>query len=167
MDNVKKKKKKREMPRYKRILRYWCWNLSKGLRLRERIDYANRWAISNPRQFMKIIMGIGLFIFVITVLSLVVSFIQDSNETQEQSGTFISTAVQDMKPTMDGMRQIQNQKKVENYELKNLTERGLQIKDELDSLLALDYKSHEDSVRIVADYRQLEDIVNFLKKDKK
>jgi hypothetical protein len=65
---------------------------------------------------------------------------------------------------MDGMRQIQNQKKVENYELKNLTERGLQIKDELDSLLALDYKSHEDSVRIVADYRQLEDIVNFLKK---
>lgn len=69
-----------------------------------------------------------------------------------------------MQPTLDGMRQIRNHQKVENIELKNLTERGLQIKNELDSLLALPYKSHDDSVRIVTDYRQIEDIVQFLKK---
>ena len=42
-----------------------------------------------------------------------------------------------------------------------------QIKNELDSLLGLEYKTHEDSVRIVSDYHRLQDIVNFLKTDKK
>ena len=55
MDRARRKKKKREMPRYKRILRYWCWNLSKGLRLRERIDHANNWSLTHPQQFIKII----------------------------------------------------------------------------------------------------------------
>lgn len=165
MDRARRKKKKREMPRYKRILRYWCWNLSKGLRLRERIDHANNWSLTHPQQFIKIIIGVASFLLVITVLSLAISLLQDNgNEDSQEDGTFLTSAVQDMQPTLDGMRQIRNHQKVENIELKNLTERGLQKKSELDSLLALPYKSHDDSVRIVTDYRQIEDIVQFLKK---
>lgn len=166
MDKMKKRKKKNSMPRYKRILRYWCWSLSKGLHLRERIDKANSWSLSHPRQFMKIILGFGSFLLVITVLSLAASLMQNDENTQQQEGTFLTGAVQDIQPTLDGMRQIRSHQKIENSELKSLTERGLQIKDELDSLLALPSKSHEDSVRIVADYRQMEDIVKFLKKSK-
>ena len=162
----KRKKRKNELPRYKRILRYWCWNLSKGLRLRERVEYANRWSLEHPRQFMRITVGTGSFLLVITVFSLAASMFQRGEETQ-QDGAFVTNAVQDIQPVMNGMRQIRNRQKVENHELKNLTERGLQIKDELDSLLAIEDKTHEDSARIVADYRQLEDIVNFLKTDKK
>ena len=162
----KRKKRKNELPRYKRILRYWCWNLSKGLRLRERVEYANRWSLEHPRQFMRITVGTGSFLLVITIFSLAASMFRRGEETQ-QDGAFVTNAVQDIQPVMNGMRQIRNRQKVENHELKNLTERGLQIKDELDSLLTLEDKTHEDSARIVADYRQLEDIVNFLKTDKK
>jgi len=67
---------------------------------------------------------------------------------------------------MNGLRQIDERKKSEKIELKQLTDKGVAIHKELDSLLAIDVKSHEDSVRIIQDYRQLENIVNFLKKGK-
>ena len=67
---------------------------------------------------------------------------------------------------MNGLRQIEETKKNEKLELKQLTDKGVAIHKELDSLLAIRVKSHEDSIRIVQDYRQLQHIVNFLKKRK-
>lgn len=162
----KDKKKKRGMPRYKRILRYQCWELSKGLRLRERIGNANLWCSSHPRRFMGIVIGTCSFILVYSMVSLASASLGEKTESQEDEN-FISDKVEMIQPTLNGMRQIQEGKRMENYELKKLTDRGLQIRNELDSLLALEYKTHEDSVRIVSDYRHLQDIVNFLKKNKR
>ena len=162
----KNQKKKRNMPRYKRILRYQCWELSKGLRLRERIANANQWCSSHPRKFMGIVLGICIFFLLFSLVSLFTSSLGANNESQ-QDENFISDKIETIQPTLDGMRQIQDSKRMENYELKKLTERGLQIKNELDSLLGLEYKTHEDSVRIASYYHRLQDIVNFLKTDKK
>ena len=40
------------------------------------------------------------------------------------------------------------------------------IHKELDSLLAIESKTHEDSIQIIQDYRQLQRIIIFLKKGK-
>jgi len=162
----KDKKKKRDMPRYKRLLRYQCWELSKGLKLRERIGHANQWCLSHPRKFMGIVLGLSSLIIIYTLISVVVSF-SVPQEGSQQDESFMTDKVESIQPTLDGMRKIDDTKKVVNIELKRLTDKGLQIKNELDSLLALENKSHEDSVRIVSDYRQLKDIVNFLNKEKK
>ena len=140
----KNQKKKRNMPRYKRILRYQCWELSKGLRLRERIANANQWCSSHPRKFMGIVLGICIFFLLFSLVSLFTSSLGANNESQ-QDENFISDKIETIQPTLD----------------------GIQIKNELDSLLGLEYKTHEDSVRIVSDYHRLQDIVNFLKTDKK
>ena len=67
---------------------------------------------------------------------------------------------------MNGLRQIEETKKTTKLEFKQVTDKGVSIHRELDSLLAIKDKSHEDSIRIVQDYRQLQRIVNFLKKGK-
>lgn len=75
-------------------------------------------------------------------------------------------SIENIQPMMNGLRQIDERKKGEKIEIKQLTDRGITIHKELDSLLAIDVKSHSDSVRIIQDYRQLENIVKFLKKGK-
>ena len=67
---------------------------------------------------------------------------------------------------MNGLRQIEETKKTTKLEFKQVTDKGVSIHRELDSLLVIKDKSHEDSIRIVQDYRQLQRIVNFLKKGK-
>ena len=115
---------------------------------------------------MGIVLGLSSLIIIYTLISVVVSF-SVPQEGSQQDESFMTDKVESIQPTLDGMRKIDDTKKVVNIELKRLTDKGLQIKNELDSLLALENKSHEDSVRIVSDYRQLKDIVNFLNKEKK
>ena len=45
-------------------------------------------------------------------------------------------------------------------------DKGVMIHKELDSLLAIESKTHEDSIQIIQDYRQLQRIIIFLKKGK-
>ena len=119
------------MRKWKRVLRWRVWNLSKHWKLRERIAKGNQWAKDNPKPLVG------------------------------QNGE-----IENIQPMFDGLHNIENNKKVIKSEVHDITDEGLEIKKELDSLVALPYKTHEDSVQMYRDYKRLESIVNFLKKGK-
>ena len=151
------------MPRYKRQLRYLCRQASNGWKLRDRIDQGNQWALENRKTFFALVVGILGFAFVTTAISIVYDLTRDNIEVNINKQ---ENSIEDISPMMNGLRQIEETKKTTKLEFKQVTDKGVSIHRELDSLLAIKDKSHEDSVRIVQDYRQLQRIVNFLKKGK-
>ncbi|EJW90733.1 hypothetical protein EVA_21159, partial [gut metagenome] len=58
---------------------------------------------------------------------------------------------------------IQTNKSLHHSTLKQLTHKGQLLHEELDSLIAIPHKSHQDSIHIVQSYNQLESIVKSLK----
>lgn len=160
------KGKKKELPRYKRQLRYACWQLSKGWKVRNKIEKCNQWASENRKTFFVLVVGFLVFAFVTTAISILYDLTKkpSSDGSQDLSGK--NTPIENIQPMMNGLRQIEETKKSTKLEIKQMTDNGVLIHKELDSLLSVKDKSHEDSVRIVQDYRQLQNIVNFLKKGK-
>lgn len=155
------------MPKYKRQLRYLCWQLSKGWNVGYKIEKCNQWASENRKTFFALVVGVLAFSFITTFITIFYDLTRKevSADTQmELSGK--SFEIENIQPMMNGLRQIEETKKNEKFEIKALTDKGVQIHKELDSLLAIEDKTHEDSVRIIQDYRQLQNIVNFLKKGK-
>lgn len=66
-------------------------------------------------------------------------------------------------PLFSGFRTIQANKGVQRQTLLELAAEGQALREELDSMIALPYKSRADSVRIVRQYGRLESIVKSLK----
>ena len=68
----------------------------------------------------------------------------------------------DVKPTFEGMHRIQRVKDLQVEQTMEMTNKGKQLKHELDSLVALPIKSHKDSLDIMVKYKQLEIVVKYL-----
>lgn len=154
------------MPKYKRQIRYVCWKLSKVWNVKNKIEKCNQWATENRKTFFVLVVGFLSFAVVTTAISIIYDMTHPSADSVQMDISGKSEPIENIQPLMSGLRQIDERKKSEKLELKQLTDRGVAIHKELDSLLAVNKKSHEDSVRIIQDYRQLENIVNFLKKGK-
>lgn len=88
-----------------------------------------------------------------------------NRETDEAAwtGTESLNGIALVEPMFQGFRAIQANKNVHRTTLMELTGRGQELREELDSLIALPRKSHADSIRIVQRYWQLEHIVQSLK----
>ena len=67
-----------------------------------------------------------------------------------------------MEPLFQGFRTIQSNKGLHRVTMLELADSGRSIRRELDSLIAIRRKSHSDSLRIVRQYRRLENIVKFI-----
>ncbi|WP_077195365.1 hypothetical protein [Prevotella ihumii] len=160
------KGKEKKLPRYKRQIRYVCWKLSKGWQVKNKIEKSNQWASENRKTFFALVVGILSFIFVTTAISTLYDLTRSNSNNTQMDFSGKTESIENIQPMMNGLRQIDERKKGEKIEIKQLTDRGITIHKELDSLLAIDVKSHSDSVRIIQDYRQLENIVKFLKKGK-
>jgi hypothetical protein len=160
------KGKKKKLPKYKRQIRYVCWKLSKGWNVKNKIEKSNQWASENRKTFFALVVGILSFAFITTAISILYDMTRPSADDTQVDFSGKTESIESIEPMMNGLRQIDERKKSEKIELKQLTDKGVTIHKELDSLLAIDVKSHEDSIRIIQDYRQLETIVNFLKKGK-
>ena len=81
MQKKKRSKGKEKMPRYKRIVRLWCWHLSKRGQLSERIGLANRWAARHPKKFFAISVGALTFFALTAVFSLVMTYVNRSSSS--------------------------------------------------------------------------------------
>ena len=160
------KGKQKELPKYKRQIRYVWWKLAKGWNVKNKIEKSNQWASENRKTFFALVVGFLSFAFVTTAISILYDMTRPSTDTTQMDFSGKTESIENIQPIMNGLRQIDERKKSEKIEIKQLTDKGVAIHEELDSLLAIDVKSHEDSVRIIQDYRQLENIVNFLKKGK-
>ena len=71
--------------------------------------------------------------------------------------------IENVQPMFAGLQSIQNGKNVQVREVGQLALRGQQLKWELDSLVRIPIKTHQDSTLIIYKYRQLEMIVTNLK----
>jgi hypothetical protein len=71
-------------------------------------------------------------------------------------------AIANMEPLFQGFRTIQSNKGLHRATIQELADSGRAIRRELDSLIAMPRKTHGDSLRIVRQYRRLENIVKFI-----
>ena len=81
----------------------------------------------------------------------------DGTDNAHGIGTITS-----MEPLFQGFRTIQSNKGLHHATMLELADSGRAIRRELDSLIAMPRKTHGDSLRIVRQYRRLENIVKFI-----
>lgn len=170
--NKETKKRTGSMPRWKRILRIKVWQFSKSMRLNERIALANDWGRSNPLYLFGGVIAILSLCTALSITALVASFHTVSSNGGAGPPTTVRKAdpipgVFNIQPMMNGFHNIENGKKREKMEVQSLIDRGMDIKKEIDSLQRLPRLTHDDSLRLAADYKHLKDIVDFLDKRKK
>lgn len=128
--------------------------LSLQWKIRERIDAANAWAANHPKRTAA--MTIGALVCSLC-LGIVVSLY-----TPQPSKDIVGE-IENVQPMFAGLQSIQNGKNVQVREVGQLALRGQRLKWELDSLVRIPIKTHQDSTLIIYKYRQLEMIVANLK----
>jgi len=123
-------------------------------RLAGRIRLANIWARKHPRRTFAYVTGSLFFLLASTVLI-------DGIGLQNNREPDVSSIAQ-LEPVFAGFRTIQANKSIHRSTLTELTQEGQQLREELDSLIAIPRKSHQDSIHIVQSYNRLESIVKSL-----
>lgn len=122
-------------------------------KIKEKIAKANELAEKNKKRTCGITIGI-------LMLSLIVG--SWLTLTASQNEAKILSGLSDVQPMFDGMQRIQRVKNLQVEQTTELTNKGKQLKHELDSLVALPVKTHKDSTDIIVKYRQLEIVVDCL-----
>ena len=147
----KKKEKRKKDPKHIRVIRLMLWRLFKKIRLRKQVDKANVWATNHlPRTITFTIVALSLSLAIGVVLTVT----EDDNPADPAFDEIASVT-----PMFEGMRRIQANKNYQMAQMEDLTYRGNDLKHELDSLIRIPNKSHDDSVQIVIKVKQLEIIV--------
>ena len=128
-------------------------SLTDKFKLREKIDKANQWADKHKKR-------VSVITISMLMLSLIIGTWLTLTSTYNESD--MMTGLSDVKPAFDGIRRIQRLKSMQVDQTVELTNKGQQLKHDLDSLVRLPVKSHKDSVDIMVKYRQLELVVKYL-----
>ena len=128
-------------------------SLTDKLKLKDKIAKANQWADKHKKKVSLITIGT-------LMLSLVVGSWLTLTSTYNEAD--MMTGLSDVKPAFDGIRRIQRLKSMQVDQTVELTNKGQRLKHELDSLVRLPVKSHQDSLDIMVKYRQLELVVKYL-----
>ena len=128
-------------------------SLTDKFKLSEKIAKANQWADKHKKR-----------VSVITISMLMLSLIIGSwlTLTSTYNEADMLSDFTEVKPAFDGIRRIQRLKSMQVDQTVELTNKGQQLKHDLDSLVRLPVKSHQDSVDIMVKYRQLELVVKYL-----
>jgi hypothetical protein len=127
---------------------------SRQWKIQERIDAANAWATKHPKHTVAMTisalacsLGLGIIVSLYT----------------PQPSRDIVGEIENVQPMFAGLQSIQNVKNVQVREVGQLALRGQRLKWELDSLVRIPIKTHQDSALIIYKYNQLEMIVANLK----
>ena len=125
-------------------------SLTDKFKLREKIDKANQWADKHKKR-----------VSVITISMLMLSLVIGSwlTLTSTYNEADMLSDFTEVKPAFDGIQRLKSMQVDQTVELTN---KGQQLKHDLDSLVRLPVKSHKDSVDIMVKYRQLELVVKYL-----
>ena len=128
------------------------------LRLAGRIRLANIWARRHPKRTFACATGVLSLLLVCSLVT--------ERESPEKDNIIVPdiNGIASMEPLFQGFRTIQSNKGLHRVTMLELADSGRAIRRELDSLIAIRRKSHGDSLRIVRQYRRLENIVKFINK---
>ncbi len=122
-------------------------------KIKEKIAKTNEWAEANKKRTCVITVSI---LMLSLILGSWLTLTASQNESQMLSG------LSEVQPMFDNMHRIQKVKNMQVEQTTEITNKGKQLKHELDSLVALPVKTHKDSTDIIVKYRQLEIVVDCL-----
>lgn len=125
-------------------------------RIAARVRLANSWATKHPKKTFGYVVG-TLFM----VLTADVAFTGARDGMYNQHMAHIAN----VEPIFNGFRTIQANKDTHRKTVMELAAQGQTIREELDSMIRIPAKTHDDSISIVRKYGQLEKIVKSLKQN--
>ena len=125
-------------------------------RLAARIRMANSWATRHPKR---------TFIYVVgSLLMVLLGDMMIAGMRAEMKEPNVNM-IANVEPIFNGFRAIQVNKDAHRRTIMELATKGQTVRHELDSMIAIPAKSHEDSIGIIRRYNQLENIVKSLKQN--
>ena len=146
----------KEKERYRlRRARIWGYKLGKKYGIGEKVAKANAWADGHRRKTAGILFSLNTCIYLIGFF-----LCMSGNETD---GSSIKDPMQDLaqiQPMFLQLHRIEDMKTVQKKTYVQLSNRAVKLKREVDSLMAMPRKTHQDSVLALQKYDELKTILN-------
>jgi len=147
----------KEKERYRlRRARIWGYKMGKKYGISEKIAKANAWADGHRRKTAGILFSVNFCIYIIGFMLCM------SGNDAEGSG-MIQDPMQDLaqiQPMFSQLHRIEDMKTVQKKTYVQLSNRAVRLKHEVDSLMAMPGKTHQDSVLALQKYDELKMIMN-------
>ena len=146
----------KEKERYRlRRARIWGYKMGKKYGICEKIAKANAWADGHRRKTAGILFSVNATIYIVGFL-----LCMSGNEVD---GNSIQDPMQDLaqiQPMFSQLHRIEDMKTVQKKTYVQLSNRAVRLKHEVDSLMAMPGKTHQDSVLALQKYDELKTIMN-------
>ena len=146
----------KEKERYRlRRARIWGYKMGKKYGIGEKIAKANAWADGHRRKTAGILFSVNATIYIVGFL-----LCMSGNDA---SGNSIQDPMQDLaqiQPMFSQLHRIEDMKTVQKKTYVQLSNRAVRLKREVDSLMAMPGKTHQDSVLALQKYDELKTIMN-------
>ena len=146
----------KEKERYRlRRARIWGYKMGKKYGIGEKITKANAWADGHRRKTAGILFSVNFCIYIIGFM-----LCMSGNEAD---GNSIQDPMQDLaqiQPIFSQLHRIEDMKTVQKKTYVQLSNRAVRLKHEVDSLMAMPGKTHQDSVLALQKYDELKTIMN-------
>ena len=146
----------KEKERYRqRKARIWGYKLGKKYGIGDKIAKANLWADGHRRKTAGILFSVNFCIYIIGFLLCM--------SGSEADGNSIKDPMQDLaqvQPIFSQLHRIEDMKTVQKKTYVQLSNRAVTLKHEVDSLMAMPRKTHQDSVLALQKYDELQTIMN-------
>ena len=144
----------KEKERYRlRKARIWGYKLGKKYGIGEKVAKANAWADGHRRKTAGILFSVNFCIYLIGFLLCM----------SDESSSSFKDPMQDfaqVQPIFSQLHRIEDMKTVQKNTYAQLGNRVVTLKHEVDSLMALPDKTHQDSVQALAKYEELKILMN-------
>lgn len=146
----------KEKERYRlRRARIWGYKMGKKYGIGEKITKANAWADGHRRKTAGILFSVNFCIYIIGFM-----LCMSGNDA---NGNSIQDPMQDLaqiQPMFSQLHRIEDMKTVQKKTYVQLSNRAVRLKHEVDSLMAMPGKTHQDSVLALQKYDELKMIMN-------
>ena len=146
----------KEKERYRlRRARIWGYKIGKKYAIGEKIAKANAWADVHRRKTAGILFSVNTCIYLIGFVLCM--------SGSEADGSSIKDPMQDLaqiQPMFSQLHRIEDMKTVQKKTYVQLSHRAVKLKREVDSLMAMPGKTHQDSVLALQKYDELNTIMN-------
>ena len=153
--------KNKQTPEYKekqrhrlRMARIWGYRIGKKYQIGDRINKANAWANAHRRKAVGITLAVNFCIYLIGV---------GMCFADSKANNGIADPMQDfaaVQPMFAQIHHIHDMKQVEKSSFVALTGRVVKLKHEVDSLMDMPGKTHQDSILALEKYDELKMIMN-------
>ena len=146
----------KEKERYRlRRARIWGYKMGKKYGIGEKIAKANAWADGHRRKTAGILFSVNATIYIVGFLLCMSGNEVDGNSIQDPMQDLVQ-----IQPMFSQLHRIEDMKTVQKKTYVQLSNRAVRLKHEVDSLMAMPGKTHQDSVLALQKYDELKMIMN-------